>query len=427
MTRGSICVFVLSLFLPRIVHASTNEFFFRDGDSPIVLLGDSITEQACYSTYLETFILTRYPKWHVTFRNAGWSGDTAWLEARGDFQQALQRDVLALHPRVVTINYGMNDARGGEATYWKYIQHITSLVKACEGAGARVLLITPSPEERDEPSEPGGSAYNRTLFKYSTGLAIVAHKQGVRLVDVLSPFLDVIARGRSSHALGVGRGPCLTGDGIHPGWAGGLVMASIILKDLGAPSLVSSVEIDAAGHQIVRTDKCQAEWSASASHSNDADLSFQRFDEALPWPVHNDSALALRLPSVDPLLDLNRYQLKVTGLTAESYTLEIDDQVVGSFSRESLAAGVTLSLHAGPITSQAHRVFDLVIEKNDLYAVRWRRIQLGQNTTTEEARESELARLDASIATIERQIDELRQPQPHLFRLRPVSSNPSWN
>ena len=52
------------------------EFFFKSDDR-IVFLGDSITEQYQYSTDIELYLTTRFPKWNLTFLNAGIGGDTA--------------------------------------------------------------------------------------------------------------------------------------------------------------------------------------------------------------------------------------------------------------------------------------------------------------------------------------------------------------
>ena len=105
------------------------DYLIRDGDR-VVFLGDSITEQRLYTTYIEAYTVTRYPQWNVTFRNVGWGGDTSWLRQRAhpdekalfaadaDQQQSmvndavkrgLERDVLPLRPTVVTIKFGMND------------------------------------------------------------------------------------------------------------------------------------------------------------------------------------------------------------------------------------------------------------------------------------------------------------------------------
>src|SRR4051812_29991026 len=53
-----------------------SDFFFKDADR-IVFLGDSITEQYQYSTDLELYLTTRFPKWRLVFLNAGIGGDTA--------------------------------------------------------------------------------------------------------------------------------------------------------------------------------------------------------------------------------------------------------------------------------------------------------------------------------------------------------------
>ena len=53
------------------------DFFIHDGDR-VVFLGDSITEQRLYTTYIEAYVLTRHPQWRLTFAT-GWGGDTAWL------------------------------------------------------------------------------------------------------------------------------------------------------------------------------------------------------------------------------------------------------------------------------------------------------------------------------------------------------------
>ena len=41
----------------------------------MVFFGDSITEQHLYTTFVETYSLTRFPERHVTFANSGWGGD----------------------------------------------------------------------------------------------------------------------------------------------------------------------------------------------------------------------------------------------------------------------------------------------------------------------------------------------------------------
>src|ERR1035437_6388964 len=103
----------------RVIAA---DFFIHDGDR-VVFLGDSITEQRLYTTYIEAYALTRHPQWQLLFRNVGWGGDTAWLRQRSHPDESqlfaadevtqqrmvdeavgrgLSRDVLSLKPTVVT-------------------------------------------------------------------------------------------------------------------------------------------------------------------------------------------------------------------------------------------------------------------------------------------------------------------------------------
>src|ERR1700756_108304 len=97
------------------------EFPIHSGDR-VVFLGDSITEQRLYTTYVEAYALTRHPDWKLSFRNVGWGGDTSWLRQRShpDEKQlfaadeaaqqkmvedsvgnGLRRDVLPLKPTFV--------------------------------------------------------------------------------------------------------------------------------------------------------------------------------------------------------------------------------------------------------------------------------------------------------------------------------------
>src|SRR3954462_1441686 len=74
--RALVIAILLSLSLCR-----AGEFLIHDGDR-VVFLGDSITEQRLYTTYIEGYTLARHPDWKLIFRNVGRGGDTAWLRQR---------------------------------------------------------------------------------------------------------------------------------------------------------------------------------------------------------------------------------------------------------------------------------------------------------------------------------------------------------
>ena len=398
-------------------------FFYRDGDTPAVFLGDSITAQKMYTTYIETYVLSRFPSWNLTFRNIGWGGDTSWLSRRGTFENGMKRDILSLAPKAITVDFGMNDARGGDANYAKYVEHTTRLAKELKAAGARVALLTPSPEERYTEGQPGGSIYNVMLRKYSDAVKEIAAKEGVLFVDQFTPFLKVIEDGRKAAVLGATADPRLIPDGVHPNPAGHLVMASSILKGLGAPALVSDVEIDAVAVAVKSARNCKVELKPAAAAG---ELSFVRTDDCLPWAPPVAAEFVLKVPGYTPLDDLSFYGLKVTGLKAARYELRVDAEVGGTFTREELAAGVNLTLFAGPVTAQSRKLIDAVAAKNGTFNERWMNVQIYdppawlKTPGLDAARVTEIARLDKVIMEQEQAVNALRKTVPHTFILKPT-------
>jgi hypothetical protein len=389
------------------------EFAIRDGDR-VVLLGDSITEQRQYTTFIETYTLTRFPQWNLTFRNIGWGGDTA----QGGLGRA-ERDMLPLKPTFVTIDFGMNDhgyRAFDDGIFKNYIDKQTQLTALLKDQGARVALLTPQPIEDKRP-DPDKDVRNQFLRKMSDGLGEVATKQNVLFADQFDPYMAVMLKARQADPNAV----IGAGDAIHPGPVGQTIMAWAVLKSLGAPAAVSSAELDGNGGKVVAATGCQIAGLKVA----EGVVSFTRKDETLPAPVDPAGESVTKL--IPLLADLSRYELKVTGLSAPKYQLLIDDQPAATFTAQELAQGCNLTLTAGPITEQARQVRNLVVEKNNLFFNRWRNVQLftppdwaktPDFVTTQAA---ELARIDEQIAQTEAKINAARQPQPHAFVLKPAA------
>src|SRR5579859_5515855 len=85
-TAGRLAL-ALAAALAALPAVRADDFFIHDGDR-VVFLGDSITEQRLYTTYIEAYALTRHPKWNLWFRNTGWGGDTSWLRQRSHPDEA---------------------------------------------------------------------------------------------------------------------------------------------------------------------------------------------------------------------------------------------------------------------------------------------------------------------------------------------------
>src|SRR5512146_2824116 len=99
---------VLALLLSGFAFGQN--FYLKPGDR-VVFYGDSITDQRLYTTFTETFVVTRFPRMPVAFVHSGWGGDRVTGGGGGPIDVRLKRDVLAYQPTVMTIMLGMNDGR----------------------------------------------------------------------------------------------------------------------------------------------------------------------------------------------------------------------------------------------------------------------------------------------------------------------------
>jgi len=415
-----------------------DDFLIHDGDR-VVFLGDSITEQRLYTTYIEGYALSRHPDWKLTFRNVGWGGDTSWLRQRShpdeaklfaagpDAQQkmvedavakGLARDVLPLKPTFVTIKFGMNDfsyQAFRPDIFAAYIRSQTQLAKTLTADGARVAFLTPQPIEEKRP-DPDQDIRNQSLRKFADGLKEVAATTHTAFVDQFDPYMKIMMAERAKDPKAFIGG----GDAVHPGPKGHTLMAWAVLKGLGASSFVSSAEIDAASAKAT-VENCQVKNIKLADHT----LTFDRLDQALPMPIDKRAQEALPLAPI--LTDLSRLELRVTGLPEGTYTVSIDGENAGNVTSESLGRGWNFSNAPGPITKQTSELLDLIFKKNDLFFQKWRNVQLfalpgwAQGADIETQRAAEEKRMDGQIAEFESQINETRKPKTHHFEIKPAS------
>ena len=415
--------------------AVATEFAIHDGDR-VVFLGDSITEQRLYTTYIEAYALTRYPSWALSFRNVGWGGDTSWLRQRAHPDESrlfaaegstldqmvkdsvgrgLARDVLPLHPTFVTVKFGMNDhsyQTFRPDIFRAYVRSQTEISKVLQAHQSRVTFLTPQPIE-ERRTDPDKDVRNESLRKFSDGLKELAGKSGAGFIDQFAPYMDIMLAERSKD----GKAFIGGGDAVHPGPAGQTLMAWAVLKGLGASAMVSSATIDAV-NKTASTAQCRVE----RVESSDGAISFDRTDDSLPWPIDKAAEPALKLAPV--LDDLSWYDLKVTGLKEGNYQVSIDGEAVASVTAGELRKGWNISNLPGPITQQARDLLSHIFEKNNLFFNRWRNVQLQTfpswitGSELEAKRDAELKRLDDLIAKQEAEINSLRKPKTHHFEIK---------
>ena len=343
---------------------------FKDGDA-VCFLGDSITKGGQYQSYIHLFYATRFPDLKIKFFNCGVGGDRAAgiLNAR---KFRLDVDVLGHKPAVVTVMLGMNDvsrksygpqAKGPKLEQERqealalYSQSMQEIIRVLQGAGARIILLTPSiydetatlPDPRFAPL----TGVNGALGKCAAMVRMWAAEQRTGLVNCYEVMNSVNRRQQAldpAYSItGAGKN---WNDRVHPGPVGNLVMAYTMLKAQSMPRYVAKISPAAAERTNCRIEKL----TVSAKGAE-----FDCLENALPFvpPAHASGALKL-VPFME---ELNQELLTVAGLAEGSYDLMIDGQAVGVFSAKELKSGVNLAGNAlTPQYKQSAQATELMLK-----------------------------------------------------------------
>jgi lysophospholipase L1-like esterase len=416
--RPLICL--LLVFVGLVGAPETRgDFYLKDGDR-VVFYGDSITDQRLYTTFVETYVVTRFPRRDVTFVHSGWGGDRVTGGGGGPIDRRLQRDVFAYKPTVLTIMLGMNDAgyrAFDEAIFRTYATGYERILEEVKEKlpDTRITLIQPSPfdDVTQPPGFPGG--YNGVLVKYGDYLKELAQREHADLADLNTPVVTALGKAKETDAALAKK---IIPDRVHPGPGGHLLMAAALLDAWDAPATVSAVAIDASGEDphATRAENAQVT-ELGRSHGR---LSWTQEDAALPLPIDlSDPVLALAVRSSDVMDQLNRQTLQVTGVDASKYRLEIDGQEVGTFTREVLNEGINLAERPTPMLRQAAEVHALTLLHNNAHFLRWRQLQVPLQDDTRPPLKAALAGLDALESGLVKQQRAAAQPRPHRFELIP--------
>ena len=339
---------------------TAGDFFLKDGDK-VVMMGDSITEQHMYSSYVEAWTLTRFPSLDLKFVNVGIGGDGA---PGGD--NRFKRDVLPFAATAMTVNFGMNDCGGPgsnfkEGYYNGFTNHLQGIANQAKTANIRVAWCTTTPAEVMDEG-PSVLPYIQNLEKFSAGVQKIAAANGNALfIDQFHPFVAAIDKARAVNPKNRIGG----GDVVHPGPPGQTLMAASILKGMSFPSLVAAVEINAAGGKVVESRNCTI---TGLKVDADGKIQFQQKDNALPFFPEGDAYKILQWVPV--LEELNDYRLKVTGLKTGRYEVRLGGTKVAVYSATELSAGVNLAsavLTNGPVADQVKAVGAAIRAKNSYF------------------------------------------------------------
>ncbi|MBX9788733.1 MAG: SGNH/GDSL hydrolase family protein [Pirellulales bacterium] len=232
MFRAVVLLLSVAIALPMFQPALAAE------PVTIVTLGDSITRgtregvtaNETFSHLLEQQLLASGRQVRVV--NGGVGGETtAGALAR------LDRDVLALQPRIVVVMYGTNDCwvdAGQKASRLPpedFERNLTELVKRLRAAGAEPIVMTEPCYAKKSPANGLGEHGNVRLGRYMEATRRVAARHDVVLVDNFRAWV-----GESMQRVDKFRGDIedWTTDGYHPNPAGHAQIAALMFPPVAA-------------------------------------------------------------------------------------------------------------------------------------------------------------------------------------------------
>ncbi|MCU1286972.1 MAG: Lysophospholipase L1-like esterase [Acidobacteriales bacterium] len=333
-------------------ESSQKDFALKDGDR-VVFFGDSITQQRLYTSYVQQFVLSRYPERKIVFINSGWGGDTVSANpcvpcAGVGALARIDRDVIAHKPTVVTILFGMNDGLYKDFdpavmnTYTDGMDQIIHILKT-KAPHARIYLMTPTVFDGTRHGPTQSEKYNEVLDKYSEAVKEIAAREKLPVIDLHTATGSALMAAKQAQA-----DYTFEPDAVHPGPDGHAVMAAAIVRAWGAPE-----------KGIVVSQRF------SATHFS--------VTAPLPWPA---PILSERMRQAEPSIgNVGAVTLRLTGVPRGNYELSVDGKEVGKFTAAELEQGIPIGMseQAAKGTSDLAKA---VRDKEDVEYMRWRDVQL---------------------------------------------------
>ena len=345
----------------------------KKGDR-LAICGDSITEQKMYSRIVEDYLTVCAPELKISVRQFGWGGERA-----DGFLKRMTNDVLRFKPTIATTCYGMNDCEYrpyedsiGDA----YRKYSTTVIASFKAHGVRVVQGSPGCVGNRNWWQKGATTelLNENLCHLRNIGVEIAEKENTGFADVFWPMLN--ASFTASQKYGASY-TVSGGDGVHPGWAGHVIMAYAFLKALGLNGDIADFNLDLAankftvsdGHKLISAKDGVFKIS-SERYPFCADapvgLAANWYPTAGFYSLTNSDNLRSGMGFVPFNQDLNRFMLTIKNTAAPRYRVSWGDQSK-VFSAEQLNHGINLAeeFALNPFSAQFAMVDAAVSDKQD--------------------------------------------------------------
>ena len=322
-------------FRPHL-SASNQELILREGDR-LAICGDSITEQKMYSRIIETYLTVCVPDLRVSVRQFGWSGERA-----PGFLSRMTNDVLRFRPTIATTCYGMNDHRYQPFTAEigdVYSQSSRAIIQAFKSHGVRVVQGSAGTVGKMpswvKSAQGDVLDLNLGLLELRNIDVQLAREENVYFADV---FLPMLIQGYAAQQT-YGSNYMITGkDGVHPGWAGQVVMAYSFLNAFGLDGNLGQITIDLKNQSASATGGHEIKEMLDGQIT----LSSRQYPFCATGALGDDSSMRSGMEWV-PFMDaLNRLILKIENPSSANYRVYWGE-FEKVYSSESLSQGVNLA------------------------------------------------------------------------------------
>lgn len=197
---------------------------FNSAPIKIVCLGDSVTGvyyhtggRRAYPELLETALRELYPKTDIKVVNAGISGHTTI-----NGLERLDTDVLAHHPQLVTVAFGLNDVT--RVTPEMFRANLLEIASRCQAQRCKVVLCTPNAviTTSGRPTEK--------VEQYCDIIRSVAQEKSLPLCDQYAAQTEIRKKDAWTFRL-------LLSDEIHPNLTGHKRMAEELVRVISGKTI----------------------------------------------------------------------------------------------------------------------------------------------------------------------------------------------
>jgi hypothetical protein len=363
-------------FNPRQAPAP-GPLLLKEGDR-LAIIGDSITEQKMYSRIIETYLTVCVPELKITARQFGWGGETA-----EGFLRRMTNDCLRFNPTIATLCYGMNDHRYRPfdvANADWYVARYSTVMSNLLAANCRVVLGSPGCVGK-VPPWTHSSPY--TLDELNINLCALrdldiglANSGGARFADVFWPMFKAGHEGQKNY----GTNYMLSGqDGVHPGWAGHLVMAYAFLRAMGLDGDIGTLTVDLGAQTATATSGHTVE----SFTNNQLTVVSTKYPFCAGGETNNDNSLRSGATLVPFFEELSRFKLIVRQAPVAQYQV-IWGNTTNVYTSAQLASGVNLAADFvdNPFCEPFRKVDEAVKAKQDFETYQIKQVFHSQEAQT---------------------------------------------